>query len=98
MIARVTSAIIPMPVIASRVATRGSTLLFQVCISTRHEMNLSHAPRHQVRIPIAASHPNFSYAGFKLEPNVKIFLVKGSGRATAVLNATAQPQGGGRWV
>jgi hypothetical protein len=54
--------------------------------------------RHQVRIPIAALHPNFPYAGYKLEPNAKIFLVKRSGHVTAVLNATAQPQGGGRWV
>jgi hypothetical protein len=54
--------------------------------------------RHQVRIPIASSHPNFPYPGYKLEPNAKIFLVKHSGRVTAVLNATAQPQGGGRWV
>jgi hypothetical protein len=51
-----------------------------------------------VRIPIAALHPNFPYAGYKLEPNAKIFLVKRSGHVTAVLNATAQPQGGGRWV
>ena len=54
--------------------------------------------RHQVRIPIAALHPNFPYAGSKLEPNAKIFLVKRSGHVTAVLNATVQPQGGGRWV
>jgi hypothetical protein len=54
--------------------------------------------RHQVRIPIAALHPNLPYAGYKLEPNAQIFLVKRSGHVTAVLNATAQPQGGGRWV
>jgi hypothetical protein len=54
--------------------------------------------RHQVRIPIAWSHPNFPYAGYKLEPNAKIFLVKRSGRVTAVLNATAQPRDGERWV
>jgi hypothetical protein len=54
--------------------------------------------RHQVRIPIAALAPNFPYAGYKLEPNARIFLVKRSGHVTAVLNATAQPQGGGRWV
>ena len=54
--------------------------------------------RHQVRIPIAALAANFPYAGYKLEPNAKIFLVKRSGHVTAVLNATAQPQGGGRWV
>jgi hypothetical protein len=54
--------------------------------------------RHQVRIPIASSHPNFPYAGYKLEPNAKIFLVKRSGRVTAVLNATPQPRDGGRWV
>jgi len=45
--------------------------------------------RHQVRIAIASTHPNFPYAGYKLEPSVQIFLV---------LNATAQPQGGGCWV
>ena len=54
--------------------------------------------RHQVRIPIAALHPNFPYAGYKLEPNAKIFLAKRSGRVTAVLNATPQPRDGGRWV
>jgi hypothetical protein len=48
-------------------------------------------------IPIAALHPNFPYAGYKLEPNAQIFLVKGSGHVTAVLNATTQLQGG-RWV
>jgi hypothetical protein len=54
--------------------------------------------RHHVPIPIAASHPNFPYAGYKLEPNAQIFLVKRSGNVTVVLNATTQPQGGGRWV
>jgi hypothetical protein len=54
--------------------------------------------RYQVRIPVAASHPNFPYAGYKLEANARIFLVKRSGHVTAVLNVTAQPQGGGRWV
>jgi hypothetical protein len=54
--------------------------------------------RHHVPIPIAALHPNFPYAGYKLEPNAQIFLVKHSGHVTAVLNATTQPQGGGRWV
>ena len=54
--------------------------------------------RHQVRVPISALFPNFPYAGYKLEPNAKIFLVKRSGHVTAVLNATAQSQGGGRWV
>jgi len=54
--------------------------------------------RHQERIPIAALHPNFPYAGYKLEPNAQIFLVKRSGHVTAVLNAATQPQGGGRWV
>src|SRR5580765_7130689 len=54
--------------------------------------------RHQERIPIAALHPNFPYAGYKLEQNAQIFLVKRSGHVTAVLNATTQPQGGGRWV
>jgi hypothetical protein len=52
----------------------------------------------RVRIPIAALRPNFPYAGYKLEPNAKIFLVKRSGHVTAVLNATAQPRGGGCWV
>src|SRR5207248_11714836 len=54
--------------------------------------------RQQMRIPIAGLHPNFPYAGYKLGPNAKIFLVKRSGHVTAVLNATTQPQGGGRWV
>src|SRR5437667_9312688 len=54
--------------------------------------------RHRVRIPIAALHPNFPYAGYKLEPNAQIFLVKRSGHVTAVLNATTQPQPGGRSV
>src|SRR5439155_1161057 len=53
--------------------------------------------RHQERIPIAALHPNFPYAGYKLEPNAQIFLVKRSGHVTAVLNVATQPQGGGRW-
>jgi hypothetical protein len=50
------------------------------------------------RIPIAALHPNFPYAGYKLEPTAKIFLVKRSGHVTAVLNATAAPRAGSRWV
>jgi len=54
--------------------------------------------RHQVRIPIAGLHLNFPYSGYKLEPNAKILLVKRSGHVTAVLNATTQPRGGGRWV
>ena len=54
--------------------------------------------RHQAPIPIAALRPNFPYAGYRLEPNAKIFLVKRSGHVTAVLNATARPRGGGRWV
>jgi hypothetical protein len=54
--------------------------------------------RRGVRIPIAALHPNFPYAGYKLEPTTKIFLVKRSGHVTAVLNATAQPRHGARWV
>src|SRR5947207_13544429 len=86
-----------MQVTASLVDTRPSTLFSRVCISTRHEMNLSPAPVIK-RIPIAALHPNFPYAGYKLEPNAKIFLVKRSGHVTAVLNATAQPRDGGRWV
>ena len=53
---------------------------------------------NRARIPIAAFHPNFPYAGYKLEPNAQIILVKRNGRVTAVLNATTQPQGGGRWV
>jgi hypothetical protein len=51
-----------------------------------------------VRIPIAALYPNFPYPGYELEPTAKIFLVKRSGRVTAVLNATAQPRDGARWV
>jgi hypothetical protein len=54
--------------------------------------------RHQGRIPIAALRPNFPYAGYRLEPTAKIFLVKRGGHVTAVLNATAQPRDGGRWV
>jgi hypothetical protein len=54
--------------------------------------------RHQVRIPIAALRPNFPYAGYQLAPNAKIFLVKRSGHVTAILNATAEPRRGGRWV
>src|SRR5437588_9345939 len=54
--------------------------------------------RRQVRIPIAALHPNFPYAGYKLGPNAHIFLGKRRGHGTAVLNATTQPSGGGRSV
>ena len=54
--------------------------------------------RRGMRIPIAALHPNFPYAGYKLEPTTKIFLMKRSGHVTAVLNATAQPRDGARWV
>jgi hypothetical protein len=54
--------------------------------------------RHQGRIPIAALRPNFPYAGYRLEPTAKIFLVKRSGHVTAVVNATARPRSGGRWV
>ena len=51
-----------------------------------------------VPILIAALHPNIPYAGYKLEPSAKIFLVKRSGHVTAVLNATLQPRPGERWV
>ena len=54
--------------------------------------------RRGVRIPIATLRPNFPYAGYKLEPTAKIFLVKRSGHVTVVLNATVQPRGGERWV
>ena len=53
---------------------------------------------HQGRIPIAALHPNFPYAGYKLEPTAKIFLMKSSGHVTAVLNATTRRCDGARWV
>jgi hypothetical protein len=52
----------------------------------------------EVRIPIAALHPNFPYVGYKIEPTAKIFLVKRSGHVTAVLNATVQHRGGERWL
>src|SRR5438034_7982545 len=54
--------------------------------------------RHQLRIPIAALHPNFPYAGHKLDPNAKIFLVNRSAQLTAVLNATAQRRDAERGV
>src|SRR5205807_2237355 len=54
--------------------------------------------RHRMPIPIAALHPNFPYAGYKLEPNARISLVKRSGHVTAILNAATQPQDGRRWV
>ena len=54
--------------------------------------------RLRMPIPIAALHSNFPYAGYKLEPNARIFLVKRSGHVTAVLSAATQPQDGGRWV
>jgi len=56
------------------------------------------ASHRGVPILIAALHANIPYAGYKLEPNAKIFLVKRSGHVTAVLNATAQPRHGARWV
>jgi hypothetical protein len=65
--------------------------------ATRNEF-FARTSHRGVRIPIAALHPNFPYAGYKLEPTAKIFLVKRSGRVTAVLNATAQPRDGTRWV
>ena len=64
--------------------------------ATRHEFFAR--TLHHARIPIAALHPNFPYAGYKLEPTAKIFLVKRSGHVTVVLNATAQPRDGARWV
>jgi hypothetical protein len=65
--------------------------------ATQNEF-FARTPHRGVRIPIAVLHPNFPYAGYKLEPTTKIFLVKRSGRVTAVLNATAQPRDGARWV
>lgn len=50
------------------------------------------------RIPVAALQPNFPYAGYKLEPTARIFLVKRSGHVTAVLKVTVQPRPGARWV
>ena len=54
--------------------------------------------QHRVRISIAVLHPNFPYAGYKLEPTARILLIKRSGHVTAVLNATAQRHPGARWV
>src|SRR2546429_39647 len=69
------------------------------CISMPHKINFSRArpiagcafqSRHYIQIS--------PYSGYKLEPTAKIFLVKRSGRVTAVLNATVQPRNGARWV
>jgi len=65
--------------------------------ATRNEF-FARTSHRGIRIPIAALHPNFPYSGYKLEPTAKIFLVKRSGRVTAVLNATVQPRNGARWV
>lgn|SRR5262249_38573013 len=54
--------------------------------------------RRNGRIPVAALHPSFPYAGYKLEPTARIFLIKRSGHVTAVLKVTAQPRPGARWV
>ena len=65
--------------------------------ATQNEFFARTSPRG-VRIPIAALHPNFPYADYKLEPTAKIFVVKRSGHITVVLNATAQPRVGAGWV
>jgi hypothetical protein len=56
------------------------------------------ASHRGMRIPIAALHPNFPYAGYKLESTARIFLLKRSGHVAAVLNAMARPCTGPRWV
>jgi len=65
--------------------------------ATRNEFFARNA-RRGMRISIAGLHPNFPYSGYKLEPTAQIFLLKRSGRVTAVLKATAQPSAGSRWV
>src|SRR5215469_1021615 len=88
-----------MPVIASRGAMRPSNFHSRVFISMRHKTNFSRARLiagcgfQSLRL-----HPNFPYAGYKLELTAKIFLVKRGGHVTAVMNATEQPRGGERWL
>src|SRR5436309_15736190 len=41
---------------------------------------------------------NLPYAGDDLAPVAKIYLLKKSGRVTAVLTATVYPRGGMRWI
>ena len=67
------SAIIPTPAIGSPAATETFDFVFPGLRfdAARNEF-VAHI-RHQERIPIAALHPNFPYAGYKLEPNAQIF-------------------------
>jgi len=49
-------------------------------------------------IPVAECRPNLPYSGYALASGAKIFLLKRSGRVTAVLSASSRPRDGARWV
>jgi len=50
------------------------------------------------RIPVALSRDGSFCSGIDLAPGAKIYLLKESGRVTAILTATDYPRGGMRWI
>jgi hypothetical protein len=54
--------------------------------------------RHGELIPVARFRGDTSCGWIDLAPGAKIYLLKESGRVTAVLTATDHPRGGSRWI
>jgi hypothetical protein len=54
--------------------------------------------RHGELIEVARFHSDPSFGWIDLAPGTKIYLIKESGRVTAILTATDYPRGGIRWI
>jgi hypothetical protein len=54
--------------------------------------------RHGERIPVARFREGPAYGWADLAPGAKIYLLKESGRVTAILTATDYPRAGIRWI
>jgi hypothetical protein len=54
--------------------------------------------RHGELIPVARFREGLACGWVDLAPGAKIYLLKDSGRVTAILTATDYPRGGMRWI
>jgi hypothetical protein len=54
--------------------------------------------RHGVLIPVARLHGGPTWGWIDLAPGAKIYLLKESGRVTAILTATDYPRRGSQWI
>ena len=53
---------------------------------------------HGELVPVARFRGDPAYGWIDLAPGAKIYLIKESGRVTAILTATEYPRGGMRWI